>query len=275
MHSNGFSLVRSILKKHKIKKNLKKDLLKPTKIYTQEILKLVDKNLINSAAHITGGGLIENITRSIPENIYVCDLTIETIEKIFGEVTIENDPLGNDPKTNEPIWIKNGPYGHYVQVGESKTRKGIPKNYPVLEVNLAYALELLSLPRNVGMHPEDAEMITADYGRYGPYIKCGKKNAPLRGQETPLDVTLEKSIELLANRKTQSNDIKSLGKHPKSGKNITVKTGRYGPYVSDGKVNASLKGDINPESITLDEAAELINQRIANPPKKRRKTKKK
>ena len=213
--------------------------------------------------------------RSIPENIYIGDLTVETIEQIFEEITIENEPLGNDPETNEPIWIKKGPYGHYVQIGETKTRKGIPKNYPLPDVNLSYALKLLSLPRNLGAHPDDGEAITADYGRYGPYIKCGKKNAPLRGQEPPLDISLDKAIELLAGRKGQANDIKSLGKHPKSGKDLTVKTGRYGPYVSDGKVNASLKGNIDPELITLDEAIELIDQRIANPPKKRRKVKKK
>ncbi len=91
MHSNGFSLVRSILKKHKIKKNLKKDLLKPTKIYTKEILKLVDKNLINSAAHITGGGLIENITRSIPENLSVnIDLSKIKTKKIFSWLKSKN-----------------------------------------------------------------------------------------------------------------------------------------------------------------------------------------
>ena len=214
-------------------------------------------------------------TRSIPENIYIGDLTVETIEKIFEEQVKEDEPLGNDPTSGESIWIKKGPYGYYVQIGETKTRKGIPKQFSLSDVNLDYALKLLSLPRQVGLHPDSQEIVTADYGRYGPYIKCGKSNAPLRGVETPLDISLEKAIELLANRKKSSSEVKSLGVHPESGNTLTVKTGRYGPYISDGKVNASLKGGIEPESITLEEAIELINQRIKNPPKKRSKKRKK
>ena len=214
-------------------------------------------------------------TRSIPENIYIGDLTVETIEKIFEEQVKEDEPLGNDPTSGESIWIKKGPYGYYVQIGETKTRKGIPKQFSLSDVNLDYALKLLSLPREVGIHPDNQEIVTADYGRYGPYIKCGKSNAPLRGVETPLDISLEKAVELLANRKKSSSELKSLGVHPESGNTLTVKTGRYGPYVSDGKVNASLKGGIEPESITLEEAIDLINQRIKNPPKKRSKKRKK
>tara|TARA_B100001250_G_scaffold413661_1_gene448532 strand:- start:1662 stop:4181 length:2520 start_codon:yes stop_codon:yes gene_type:complete len=214
-------------------------------------------------------------TRSIPENIYIGDLTVETIEKIFEEQVKEDEPLGNDPTSGESIWIKKGPYGYYVQIGETKTRKGIPKQFSLSDVNLDYALKLLSLPRQVGLHPDNQEIVTADYGRYGPYIKCGKSNAPLRGVETPLDISLEKAIELLANRKKSSSEVKSLGVHPESGNTLTVKTGRYGPYISDGKVNASLKGGIEPESITLEEAIELINQRIKNPPQKRSKKRKK
>lgn len=214
-------------------------------------------------------------TRSIPENIYIGDLTVETIEKIFEEQVKEDEPLGNDPTSGESIWIKKGPYGYYVQIGETKTRKGIPKQFSLSDVNLDYALKLLSLPREVGIHPDNQEIVTADYGRYGPYIKCGKSNAPLRGVETPLDISLEKAVELLANRKKSSSELKSLGVHPESGNTLTVKTGRYGPYVSDGKVNASLKGGIEPESITLEEAIDLINQRIKNPPQKRSKKRKK
>jgi len=214
-------------------------------------------------------------TRSIPDDIYMGDLNIETIEKIFKEETKEDEPLGDDPNTGDAIWIKKGPYGHYVQLGDTKTRKGIPKNFSLSEVNLEYALKLLSLPREVGVHPETNEKITADYGRYGPYIKCGKQNASLRGKETPLDISLDKSIELLANRNKTSSEIKTLGEHPKTGETLVVKDGRYGPYVSDGKVNASLKGDSEPENITLEEAVTIIDQKRLNPPKKKRTRKKK
>ena len=214
-------------------------------------------------------------TRSIPDDIYMGDLNLETIEKIFNEETKEDEPLGKDPNTGDEIWIKKGPYGHYVQIGDTKTRKGIPKSFSLSEVDIEYALKLLSLPREVGNHPETNEIITADYGRYGPYIKCGKKNASLRGQETPLDITVEKAIELLASKNKTSSEIKTLGDHPKTGESLVVKSGRYGPYVSDGKVNASLKGDIAPENLTLEEAVTLIDDKRLNPPKKKRRRKKK
>ncbi len=214
-------------------------------------------------------------TRSIPEDIYMGDLTLEKIEDIFCQETKEDEPLGKDLDSGESIWIKKGPYGHYVQLGETKTRKGIPKNYDLNAVDLEYALKLLSLPRDVGMHPETNEMVTADYGRYGPYIKCGKQNAPIRGTETPLDITLEQSIKLLANKNQKSSELRNLGKHPETNEDLVVKNGRYGPYISDGKVNAALKGDLSPETITLDQAVELINKRRLTPPKKRRIRKKK
>lgn len=214
-------------------------------------------------------------TRSIPENIYMGDLTLETIEEIFNQEIKDDEPLGNDPESGEPVWIKKGPYGHYVQLGDSKTRKGIPKNYPLSDVDLDYGLQLLALPRTVGVHPESGETITADYGRYGPYIKCGKQNATLRGPETPLDVSVEKSVELLANRNKRSSELRTLGDHPETGESLVVKDGRYGPYISDGKVNASLKGDLTPDNITLEQAVELINQKRVAPKKKRTRKKKK
>ena len=214
-------------------------------------------------------------TRSIPENIYMGDLTLETIEEIFNQEIKDDEPLGNDPESGEPVWIKKGPYGHYVQLGDSKTRKGIPKNYPLSDVDLDYGLQLLALPRTVGVHPESGEMITADYGRYGPYINCGKQNATLRGPETPLDVSVEKSVELLANRNKRSSELRTLGDHPETGESLVVKDGRYGPYISDGKVNASLKGELTPDNITLEQAVELINQKRVAPKKKRTRKKKK
>ena len=214
-------------------------------------------------------------TRTIPENIFMGDLNLNTIEKIFKEETKDDEPLGNDPKTGEEVWIKKGPYGHYVQLGDTKTRKGIPKNFELSKVGLEYALKLLSLPREIGNHPDTKDIITADYGRYGPYIRCGRQNASLRGQETPLDITLEKAVELLASRNKTSSEIKTLGEHPKTGETLVVKSGRYGPYISNGKVNASLKGDLNPKSLSLEEAVTIIDQKRLNPPKKRTRKKRK
>tara|TARA_A100001037_G_scaffold108927_1_gene99159 strand:+ start:5239 stop:7764 length:2526 start_codon:yes stop_codon:yes gene_type:complete len=212
-------------------------------------------------------------TRSIPEKIYFGDLTLEAIEEIFSEEAKEEESLGNDPDTGEPVMIKKGPYGHYIQLGETTTRKGIPKGFPLDDVGLEYALKLLALPREVGTHPETSETIIADYGRFGPYIKCGNQNASLRGLETPLDITVEKALELLANRNKRSSELRMVGEHPETGEKITVKDGRFGPYITDGKVNAALKGDLTPEAITLEQSIELINQRRLNPPKKRKRRK--
>ena len=214
-------------------------------------------------------------SRSIPDNIYFGDLTLEVIEGIFNEEVKDDEPLGDDPESGEPIWIKKGPYGHYVQLGDSKKRKGIPKTYPLSDVNLEYGLKLLALPRTVGNHPETGEPITADYGRFGAYIRCGKQNASLRGVETPLDITVEKSVELLATRNKRSTELRTIGDHPETGESLVVKDGRFGPYLTDGKVNVSLKGDLTPESITLEQAVELINQKRLAPPRPKRKRKKK
>jgi len=215
------------------------------------------------------------VTRSIPELIYLGDLSLENIEEIFKEELPENKSLGKDPATNDDIWIKKGPYGHYVQLGESKTRKSIPTGTSIRDVSIELALKLFALPRTVGTHPESKEKITADYGRYGPYIKCGKQNASLKGDSTPLDITLEKSLELLANRNKKSSELRSLGTDPKTKQNVVLKDGRYGPYVSNGKVNASLGQKYTPDSITLETAIELINAKKSAPKRKRKSKKKK
>ena len=214
-------------------------------------------------------------TRSIPEEIYVGDLTLEKVEEIFQIEVKEDEPIGSHPESGESIWLKKGPYGYYVQIGDTKKRKGIPKDFSLSNVDLDYALKLLSLPREIGKHPENGEMISADYGRFGPYIKCGKMNASLRGEETPLDIGLPKAIELLKNRNKKSSDLRNIGAHPETGEDLVVKDGRYGPYISDGKVNVALKGDLTPENITLEQSVDLINQKRLSPTKKRKKRKKK
>ena len=212
-------------------------------------------------------------TRSIPENLYLGDLTTDVIEKIFKDVG-EDVPIGLDPETNQDIWIKKGPYGHYVQLGDTKTRKAIPKGTLLTEVNLDLALQLLALPRTVGTHPETGIPITADYGRYGPYIKMERSNGKLIGDITPLNVTLEQAIGILKERTKGSSELRKLGNHPDTGEELILKDGRYGPYIADGKVNASLKNDHDPEKITLDEAIVLINAKRAAPKRQRRKKRK-
>jgi len=193
---------------------------------------------------------------------------------IFKEVQ-EEKPLGKDPKTDEDIFLKEGQYGPYVQLGESKTRKAIPKGYNIDDVNLELAVRLLSLPREVGKHPVTGDIITADYGRYGPYLRCGKKNARIDSPLSPLTISIDEAVEVCAKKKTGSQELRNLGKHTKTGEELIIKTGFYGPYITDGKVNASIPKAMDVESINLAEAVELIDKKRAAPPTKRRRRKKK
>ena len=216
----------------------------------------------------------EEDTRSIPQDVYIGDLTDDIIDSLFKDQR-KDATLGKDPKTKEDILLKKGPYGHYVQLGESTKRKAIPKGTDIESVDLDLAVKLLSLPRTVGEHPETGVSITADYGRYGPYLKMDKSNARLIGPATPLTVTLDEAVEILSKSKRGSSELKTLGKHPDTGEELVLKEGRYGPYISDGKVNAALKSDNDPNSITLEEATELINLKRAAPKRPRKKRRKK
>ena len=213
-------------------------------------------------------------SRSIPENIFIGDLTADIIDSLFKEQR-EDEPLGKDPETDEDILLKKGPYGYYVQLGETTKRKTIPKGTAIDQVGLDLAISLLSLPRVIGTHPDTNLPITADYGRYGPYLKMDKSNARLIGDITPLNVTVEQALEILSKSKKGSSEIRNLGKHPDTGEDLVLKEGRYGPYVSDGKVNAALKSENNSDSINLEEATTLINAKRAAPKKPRKKRKRK
>ena len=212
-------------------------------------------------------------SRSIPENIFIGDLTSDIIDSLFINQK-EDESLGKNPDTDENILLKKGPYGYYVQLGETTKRKAIPKGTAIDKVDLDLALSLLSLPRTIGMHPGTNVPITADYGRYGPYIKMDKSNARLIGDITPLNITLDQALEILSKSKKGSSEIRNLGKHPDTGEDLILKEGRYGPYVSDGKVNASLKSENDSASLNLEEAITLINAKRAAPKRPRRKRKK-
>jgi DNA topoisomerase-1 len=184
--------------------------------------------------------------------------------------------IGTDAKSNEEIVSKVGPYGPYVQRGETTERKSIPKHIDPLSIDLETALALLNLPRTVGAHPGTGEEITADYGRYGPYLRMVKKTRSLKDPDTPLDITVERAVELLEQvTSDKSEALKELGKHPKTGEELTIKSGRYGPFISDGKVNAAIPKGVETEDLSLEDAVELIDKRRLNPPKKRRRKRKK
>jgi len=198
--------------------------------------------------------------------------------------SVEPRELGPDPETGEIIFLKTGRFGPYVQLGDNEKpkRAGIPKGLAPDAIDLEMAIKLLSLPREIGLHPESGKPIVAGFGRYGPFVAHDGGYASLETPEDVFTVGLNRAVTLIAERKEKggrprgAQALKELGKAPNSDAVIRVLKGRYGPYVSDGVTNATIPNGIDPLSVELDQALELIAVRAAKGPvKKKRKTTKK
>ncbi|MEJ2541531.1 MAG: type I DNA topoisomerase [Gemmatimonadota bacterium] len=177
--------------------------------------------------------------------------------------------LGNDPVTGKRVYAKVGPYGPYVEreteEGQKPERSSLPKDANIQEVALDTALQYLSLPRTIGEDPASGETIVAGLGRYGPYVKLGKTYASLGSHEEMFTVTLEGALKAIEDKKKGGGRrvIKELGEHPDSGKELRVLEGRYGPYVTDGKINATVPKGTDPQEVDLDDAVELLAAKAA------------
>lgn len=217
------------------------------------------------------------VRKSVPRDVFLGDLNVDKALEILNQEINEDRELGTDPKSNEKVLVKNGPYGPYVQLGETSKRKGIPKGTSPNDVDLEMGLKLLSLPRVLGKHPETNEDVKADYGRFGPYVTAGKgKNGTIPPNMSPITIKLEEAIELIKNRNSGPQELRNLGSHTETGETLVIKSGRYGPYITDGKINASLPSEYDYEKITLEEAVVLVDKKRAAPPrKKKRKARKK
>jgi DNA topoisomerase I len=181
--------------------------------------------------------------------------------------------LGQDPDSGLDVTLRSGRFGQYLQLGEGKDgekpkRAGLPKGTDASAVELDMALKLLSLPREVGRHPEDGEPILAGVGRFGPYVQHGKTYANLETGDDVLNIGLNRAVTLIAEKKLKgpgkrfgADPGRSLGEHPQKGGPIVVKAGRYGPYVSHDGVNATLPNDLTQETVTLERAVALIDAR--------------
>jgi DNA topoisomerase I len=186
--------------------------------------------------------------------------------------------LGKDPETDRDVVVKAGRFGPYIQLGEQKDyaedekpkRAGIPKNMSPSDIELELALKLLSLPREIGKHPETGQPITAGIGRFGPFVKHEKTYASLEAGDEVFDIGLNRAVTLIAEkvakgpsgRRFGADPGKPLGDHPTLG-GVAVKNGRYGAYVTSGGVNATIPSDKTPDTITLSEAIALIDERAA------------
>jgi DNA topoisomerase-1 len=185
--------------------------------------------------------------------------------------------LGQAPDSGEEVSLRKGPYGLYVQLGQAENgnkpkRTSLPKGWAPEEVDLTRALGLLSLPREVGPHPESGEPITAGIGRYGPYVKLGRTYKSLEPDDDVLNIGLNRAVTLLAEApKRRGGGGRELGLHPDDDKPVTQGKGRYGPYVKHGRLFATIPGDKDPEQITLDEAVTLLAAQ-AEKKKKKKKT---
>lgn len=190
-------------------------------------------------------------------------------------ISPDGNELGVHPETGETIFLKSGRFGPYVEManGEKPKRASLGKQDNAAELTLERAVELLSLPREVGRHPEDGEMILANFGRFGPYVQHGKTYANLKDPRDVFTIGLNHAVALIADKKARgaarggAAALKSLGDHPEGGA-IEVFEGRYGPYVKWGKVNATLPKDVTPDAVTLEQAIELVNAKGGRTKKK-------
>jgi len=186
--------------------------------------------------------------------------------------------LGQHPETGQDIVRKSGRFGPYIEMGEGKEAKrgSIPKDLPDGELTLEWAVKLLSLPREIGLHPETGKPIVANIGRFGPYLLHDGKYGRLSSTAEIFEVGMNSAVAKLAdaaNRGGRSaggrEPLKVLGKHPRTEAEIKLMAGRYGPYVTDGTTNATLPKTIEQDALTLEEAAQLIDTRAAAAPAKK------
>ncbi|ODT31625.1 MAG: DNA topoisomerase I [Kaistia sp. SCN 65-12] len=183
-----------------------------------------------------------------------------------------NKVLGKDPYTAEEITLRSGRFGPYVQRGEGKEakRSSLPKGWTPATIDIEKALALLSLPRDVGKHPETGKMISAGLGRYGPFVLHDGTYANVESIEDVFSIGLNRAVTVLAEKQAKGRGgrnggtpaaLKELGEHPDGGGKVTVRDGRYGPYVNFGKVNATLPKGKDPQTVTMEEALVLIAER--------------
>ena len=190
--------------------------------------------------------------------------------------------LGDD--NGDEIFLKTGRFGTYVQRGETSEdnkkppRASIPKGWAASDVELDSALKLLSLPREIGAHPEDGQIIEAGIGRYGPFVRHGRTYANLKDPEDVFNIGMNRAVEELAKKALSGNSrgatskaLKELGEHPDGGGLVNVMDGRYGPYIKYAKINATIPKEKDPEKITMEEAVSLIAEKAAKGKKRGKK----
>ncbi len=210
------------------------------------------------------------------------EMKLDVALEMLAQAEQSEQPLGHCPDTGKPVYLKVGRFGPYVQRGSSDDEEK-PKNASLLkgmrpeDVTVEVALKLLTLPRELGPHPESGLTVTAYNGRFGPYVKCGDETRSLPAEVSPIDVTLEQALALLAQPKAQRRGfgaprepLKVFDESPVTKQKIQLLEGRYGLYLNDGETNASLPKGASADDLTREQALDLLAARAAlGPPKKK------
>jgi DNA topoisomerase I len=219
-------------------------------------------------------------TASIPEDAAPADFTVEQALELLKAKAEGPRALGADPATGKSVYLMIGRFGAYVQLGETPEREkgtkavkpkraSLPSHISEATITLDHALKLLALPREIGLHPADGAPIVSNFGRFGPYIKHGDEFRSLDSDEQVFSITLDEAVALLQQpkrgrrRQVTRTVLQALGAHPESGAQVQVLAGRYGPYVTDTKTNASLPKGSDPAKLSMDEAVALLKAREA------------
>jgi DNA topoisomerase-1 len=210
---------------------------------------------------------------SIPDDIAPADLDLETSHKILEAKARGPQSIGKYPATGEDIFVMLGKYGAYLQVGNTSEdkkapkprRASIPREKDVKEITLEEALKYLSLPRELGKHPDSKEVMTVYDGRFGPYVKAGADMRSLKKTDDKYTITFERALELLKEEKKGrfgAKLLKDLGTHPGVNKSMGIFEGKFGPYIKVGTVSVSLPKETDPETFTLDQAVTLVASKL-------------
>ncbi|MAP67762.1 MAG: DNA topoisomerase I [Candidatus Marinimicrobia bacterium] len=202
------------------------------------------------------------------------DLTYKKAVNLFDKKKQESTHSFVHPETQQPIFLKEGRFGPYVQC--DKKMKSLPPGITLDQINEKDAINLIDMPIKLGKHPNLKDDILKDIGRYGPYLRCGKKSASLPKDDDILNLSIERAIEIIdqSKNKNSSSVIKIIGQMPETKNNIELKDGRYGAYVTDGKINATIPKNEKIDDLSLEKAIKLILDKKAKGPTKRFKRKK-
>jgi DNA topoisomerase I len=211
---------------------------------------------------------------SIPEELPPDELTLAVAIELLAKQELGDQPIGTHPETQKPIYLKQGRFGPYVQMGEAddeeKKNASLPKGVSPESLDLDLAIKLLSLPRELGINPANGETVIATQGRFGPFVKNGSDSRSLGPDLNLMEITLEQALALLAQPKAPGRGraaaappLREFDVSPVTGNKIVLRDGRFGLYVNDGETNASLPKDLSGDDLTFEQAVDLLAARAA------------